>query len=365
MNTPSSTQRRHRLLGALRDPRAATAGLGPGAWSALVADARACNLLGTLAEVLHQAGADVPPAAARHLLGARRLAERQRLSVRWEAHALQAALGGLGVPIVLLKGAAYVMSPRGLGAGRMFGDIDLLVPREALAEVESTLMLDGWVSAKTSAYDQRYYRQWMHEIPPLTHLRRGTVLDVHHTILPLTARQAPDPRRIVDRATPLPGLPALRLPALEDLLIHSLVHLVHEGELHHALRDLWDIDTMVRVHGAEDTAFWPRLTGYAVDNDLAGPVGLGLRLAARLLHTPVPADVGSTLRALSPPLWCRPRLEARYERALPWPGAGDGAAARLQIYLRAHALRMPLPMLTRHLAVKAWKGLVGPDPAAG
>ena len=27
-------------------------------------------------------------------------------------------------------------------------------------------------------YDRQYYRRWMHEIPPLQHLRRATVIDV-------------------------------------------------------------------------------------------------------------------------------------------------------------------------------------------
>ena len=39
-----------------------------------------------------------------------------------------------------------------------------------------------------SAYDQRYYREWMHELPPLLHVRRQTALDVHHAIAPETAR---------------------------------------------------------------------------------------------------------------------------------------------------------------------------------
>jgi hypothetical protein len=33
------------------------------------------------------------------------------------------------------------------------------------------------------------------------------------------------------------------------------------------------------------------------------------------------------------------------------------ALARQWIYIRSHALRMPLPLLVRHLSVKAWKGL--------
>ena len=53
---------------------------------------------------------------------------------------------------------------------------------------EAALMLDGWASGHRSAYDQRYYRTWMHELPPMQHIQRGTVLDVHHAIAPLMPR---------------------------------------------------------------------------------------------------------------------------------------------------------------------------------
>lgn len=348
-----------RLLGVLRLPTRAQA-FSPAEWSALVSAARSANLIGPLAAKLQTAGVAAPPRAERHLAGARQLAARQRLSVQWEAHALQAALGGLGIPVVLLKGAAYVMSPLGLGAGRMFGDIDILVPRPALGDVESALMLHGWVSAKTDAYDQRYYRQWMHELPPMSHIRRGTVIDVHHTILPLTARNAPDPARIIARAQSLPELPALRVPAPEDLLIHSVTHLVHEGELHNGLRDLHDIDTLLRQFSTAP-GFWAHLVGHAAGNDLAGPLLLGLRLAAMVFDSPVPADVIAALDNAAGSTWRRRWLLPVYARALRGQAA-DGldfpaASGRLWIYLRSHALRMPAPLLLRHLSIKAWKSL--------
>lgn len=352
-----------RLVAVLRGPaRAAT--LDAAQWSSLLATARASNLIGALADKLQalpaaQAAA-VPPPAARHLAGALQLAARQRLSVQWEAHCLQRALGSLGVPVLLLKGAAYVMAPGAMGRGRTFGDIDVLVPRDALGDVESALMLDGWVSAKTDAYDQRYYRQWMHELPPMTHIRRGTVIDVHHTILPLTARNAPDPAQIIARSASVPGLPALRVPAPEDLLIHSVTHLVHEGELHNGLRDLHDIDGMLRGFGSE-AGFWPRLVANAAGNDLAGPLLLGLRLARAVFDSPVPDPALATLDAAAAPRWRRGWLPAVYGQALRPPTRGDAgtpaAAARGVIYIRSHALRMPLPMLLRHLSIKAWKGL--------
>ena len=349
------------LVGALKEPLGAGS-LSEAGWSALLATARNHNLIGALAARLHGAGVVAPPRAQRHLVGALQLAARQRLSVQWEAHQLHLALAEAQVPVVLLKGAAYVMASHEppLGDGRMFGDIDVLVPRPALDAVEAALMLHGWASAKADPYDQRYYRQWMHEIPPMQHLRRGTVIDVHHTILPLTARNAPDPAQIIARAAPVPGLPALRVPAPEDLVVHSITHLVHEGELHNGLRDLYDIHSMLTRFGTEP-GFWQRLLASGAGNDLVGPLVLGLRLVMAVFETAVPAEVLATLDAQAAPHWRRRWWPAVYAQAMRPENdeeAGMAAAlARQWIYIRSHALRMPLPLLVRHLSVKAWKGL--------
>jgi hypothetical protein len=34
-------------------------------------------------------------------------------------------------------------------------------------------MLAGWAATHHDAYDQRYYRQWMHELPPMQPYARG------------------------------------------------------------------------------------------------------------------------------------------------------------------------------------------------
>ncbi|MBB5205715.1 hypothetical protein HNQ51_003042 [Inhella inkyongensis] len=327
-------------------------------WGRLIAQARAANLLGTLAQRMGDAGIHAAPAPERHLEGARQLAARQRLSVAWEAQLLQRTLGGLGVPVLLLKGAAYVLGNYPASEARMFGDIDILVSRTALGQVESTLMLAGWVSAKQEAYDQHYYREWMHELPPMVQVRRGTVLDVHHSLLPLTGRLHPRPEALIARARALPDLPGLSVPAPEDLVIHSLVHLAHEGEQHHGLRDLCDVDRLLRHFARTEPDFWIRLLQACAEHGVAEPVLLGLQLLQRSWQTPLPQDFVSALseRAGGP---APERLLRRFERAmhaLQSAGALD-RWAQWRLYVRAHALRMPPGMLLRHLTIKAWMGL--------
>ena len=326
-------------------------------WGELVATARAANLLGALAARCRAEGVTPPQRPRRHLAGAPQLAVRQRLSVRWEAQLLAERFAGLGRPVVLLKGAAYVLSPQPLAEGRMFGDIDILVPRDALGEVEKRLMLGGWVGVKSDPYDQRYYREWMHELPPMMHIRRGTVVDVHHDIVPSTAGRATDPGGILRRATPLPELPALFVPSPEDLVVHSLTHLMHEGELHNGLRDLFDVHQLVGHFGAGGS-FWERVVRVAVDGAVAEPVAYGIHLVHAAFGTAVPQAVRVELgRAAKVPFW----LEPIYRRALEPAGASRlSASARLAqsvLFVRAHRLRMPWPLLVRHLAVKGVRAI--------
>lgn len=331
--------------------------LSPGTWSEIVAAARATNLLGTLGERMAASATRTGCNADRHLDGARQLSERQRRSVCWEAHCIDRALARLGIPVVLLKGTAYVLGGHPNAIGRLFGDVDILVPAESLGAVEIALMVAGWTPLNSkSEYDQRYYRTWMHELPPMIHPRRGSIIDVHHTILPPTARLKPSPQRIIERSAPVPGFASLRVPCPEDLIVHSVTHLVHEGELGNGLRDLHDIRSLL-VSGSGTPGFWDRLTEIAREHGLEAPVALGLGLVRRHMRVPLPADLPSRL-PLGDGAPLQRTLMSLYDHALSPPAfrnhARIGKLADLALYVRAHWLRMPPRLLALHLARKAF-----------
>lgn len=349
-----------RLIDLLREPSDAGR-LSPAEWAGLLSVARAANLIGTLAERLHEAGCAIPPQVKRHLVGMARLSARQRESVRWEAHQLARALQPLGIPVLLLKGSAYVLGDLPVSVGRLFGDIDILVPRTALGNVEVAMMTHGWTSAKQDDYDQRYYRQWMHELPPMLNVRRGTILDIHHTLLPLTSRHVPDPQKLIDDSRELPGLAPLRIPSPQDLLIHSITHLFHEGEFHNGMRDLFDIDSLIRNFAGTVPGFWASLVNRADTLQLARPLFLGLHFAVRLLGTPVPAAIlAEAAKRSALTKTGLKMLEAVFDRGLQPMHADCGSAltpaARWLLYVRAHWLRMPPHLLAMHLSRKTWKG---------
>ena len=139
------------LINVLRNPPSASS-LRLSEWDLLIRQARHANMLGRLHAILIEDQAcAVPEQAARHLIAGSRLAQRQQTALRWEAAQIRDALSSAGIRAVLLKGAAYVMAGRDAARGRVFADIDILVPQDQLALTEATLMLHGWASAENDA----------------------------------------------------------------------------------------------------------------------------------------------------------------------------------------------------------------------
>lgn len=58
-------------------------------------------------------------------------------------------------------------------------------------------------------------------------------------------------------------------------MLHSACHLFHEGEWGHGLRDLVDLDAMLRAFAAEP-GFWSTLLVRAQDLNLGRPLYLAL-----------------------------------------------------------------------------------------
>lgn len=331
-------------------------------WDELLRVARAGNVLAAAAESLRRAGGleHVPSGPRQHFLGALKLAQQQSVSVRWEALKLGEALRDAAERVVLLKGAAYLADGLPFSAGRMFSDVDILVPDTRIDEIEQVLMRHGWATTHHTAYDQTYYRRWMHEIPPMRHLARGTVVDVHHRILPRSSRYAPDPASMLARARPSSLWPDVYVLCREDMVLHSATHLFHEGELHNGWRDLIDIDRLVASF-ASVPDFWSGLAGRARELGLEEPLYVVLRQAARLLGTAIPAEAMGDPAVFGRSDWRDPL----YHRALrPMHASCDlpgTALARWLAYTRAHALRMPPHLLTYHLARKAMRRWSDPD----
>jgi len=319
------------------------AGLDARGWTALLAMAHAERLTASLAWRLD--GLDLPETAREVLDQARTSAEVQRTHALWEAEMARRALAPLGIPVVLLKGTAYAAAGLDAGRGRLIGDLDIFVPRDRLDKAETALLAAGWEWVKPDPYDDAYYRRHMHELPPLIHRERDRMIDVHHTILPLTARTGrPDAAALIERAVPFGN--GLSMLAPQDMLLHAVAHLFADGDLAGGLRNLWDIDRLIREF-ADTPGWWDHVCAASTQHSLTPHLSRALRLARHLFDTPV-ADA-LAWQARPGDVWYLSRILARNG----W-GQETRKALRFAFYLRSHWIRMPVPMLARHLFTK-WR----------
>ena len=344
------------LASVLADPER-SCGLETRAWECLIWQARSAELIAQLRFALNEAGllAKAPVEAVRHLDVAWKISQKHAQAVHWELKGLAEALGQLGVPVVLLKGAAYSAQSNTAAIGRLFNDIDILVPKSALSSVEDELMRSGWLPEHTNTYDERYYREWMHEIPPMEHKNRSTVLDVHHNIIAPTSGIHPDPEGLFSASLALTGeFSFFRVLAHEDMVIHSACHLFF-GEFHKGLRDLFDLHQLLSEF-SRDPIFLARLTDRAIELGLAQPVSDALQQCIRLFGTDIPPETINRFETPHSGLWkLFPRNWLLDQVLRPNHSSATNATTRFAQWLafaRSHWLRMPLPLLAYHLSHK-------------
>lgn len=346
------------LLGILQDARLAQ-GLTLPDWEAVIRLARAARIHATLGHRL-LANPDcwnaVPLQPRGHLEAAMNFAAWRRHLLDMELRSLCSQLPA-GIEVVLIKGAAYHTQHLPLAEGRLSADIDLLVRREDLDATEAALVEGGWRSTVTDPYDQRYYREWSHELPPMQAKGHALELDLHHGIAPVTSRCRPDPAALWASRRALPDSRYFVLdPA--DQLIHAVVHLFQDTELDGRLRDLVDIDAMVRALPGEDAALRAlvsRVSQFGADRLF----WFALHACQRWLGTPVP----SVLWPAPPPMTARRLMDWMLPRTLlprlPEAGLGLGGLCASQLAKwRYHRMRMPTGLLLRHGLEKGWRRLV-------
>ena len=331
------------LADALWEPES-TAALDADGWTALLTMARAELLIGTLAVRLRHL--PVPDGVRAILDEASIQAEYQRRSALWEADSAARALAEYQGKIVLMKGAAYAAAGREAGQGRSIGDLDIMVGEGGLGDAEEMLLAAGWEWVKEDAYDDAYYRDHMHELPPLIHKERDRMIDVHHTILPRTARPKPDAAAMINDAVILQD--RLYVFSPPDMVIHCAAHLLADGDLAGGMRNLWDYHCLVEEFGKRDGEFWQKLEERAGAQGLLPAVRRAAILAKHLYSTHIPTK-WVRLPDMVDGLFIR-RITARDG----W-GRKTRKFTRLAFYIRSHWLRMPPMMLARHLWTK-WRG---------
>jgi len=328
-------------------------------WDLVVRQARSARLVASLYylfldnEVLNQ----VPKRVLNHLESASKQAQKTVLSAKWELGLISTVVSGIDCPVIVLKGAAYARLGFLNSRGRIFSDIDLLVPEERIKDVENAFLKAGWVSDKLDSYDQEYYRKWMHELPPMRNTKTGVSLDLHHSILPKTASIKVNAKKLILNSKLLNEEENLYVFSEEDMFLHSAVHLFHEGEFEHGLRDLVDLEYMAKTFSENDSSYTDRLIERANELNMGLPLYYAIRYCRLILHSEYAQDFLDALEQFKPRNIAL--MDSLFMRALkPDHKSCDDwftSKARWMLYVRSHYLRMPFYLLIPHLVRKAYK----------
>lgn len=345
------------LLSVLIDPAICTQ-FNEVSWGELLRQARTANVLGRTLQCIEQnySSGNWPVRIQQAYQAEKNIAQHRAASLLWELEGIANLLKPLAIRPVLLKGAAYLAGEFWFARYRAFGDIDLIVPRSRITYVEKQFMINGWASTKHDEYDQAYYRKWMHELPPMQHMHRGTNIDIHHGILPLTAKYQPDSQMLFSAAKALPSLPSVDVLAPVDMFLHAATHLFCEGEDDKAFRNLLDLHDLLLYQFNGGQVSGDALINRAVQMDLIVPLALAVRYLERVFSLQEASTITGQLRAMN--------------RLPKWPGIWDLVfdsifsgfhseqsrvrlmIARQILFLRGHYLRMPLRLLVPHLIRK-------------
>lgn len=327
--------------------------LSPADQGRIIRQARHTALLGSLDARIESGSVDRK--LADHLLGARILAGFFDTQMKWETRCLERVLVSLEGPVLLLKGAAYKVLDLGLAKGRLASDVDLLLPRDQLDAAEALLIEAGWQPMKEDEYEQHYYREWMHELPPLRHGERGTIVDLHHNILPPTSRFKVDAAKLLEQATPIPGSVLCTLSPV-DTVLHRSAHLFVDGDMDNRLRELVDLHGLLSLYSKQED-FRYSLLPRASELGLTTPLYYAIYFCHKLLLWEVPAGWLEKLEGTTGfgTGFTRVLMESQLRSSDPSGYTWGQRISGWLLFLRSHWLRMPPLMLARHLFRQAWR----------
>ena len=337
-----------KLIALIRAPES-VADLTGEDWNDIVLSGRKNQLLGQLAALFdrHQRWADIPTAVQRHLRLELLTAQRRAESALWELTTIRRTVN-LAVGLTVLKGCAYVVAGDINHAGRSFSDVDVMVPHELLQGVETDLIGGGWKPSTVDAYDEAYYRNWMHEVPPMEHVRRHTVLDLHHAINPPVADYYVNPAHLM--ASRLELFPGVFVLAPLDRVIHCAIHLIQEGEPKKLLRDLYDLHLLLGQHCVGKNGLQP-LFSRARDLGVQPLVSSAVAASAQVFAQPL----GGFPTTLLEKCLVVAAKNAQNTGSLP------GWCAGIAILVYSHWIKMPLKLLVPHLCRKSVKAIFSND----
>lgn len=314
-------------------------------WTEFLQQAREHGLTARFYYVLRQQNLLhlVPEKVRQHGKSAAYYAEKQQHSLYFELQQLESLFSAVDCPCILLKGAAYRVLALPVSFGRLFADIDILVPASKLKQIRDKLFFNGFIEGAMSDYDRDYYLNWSHQNPPLQHYQRGTVIDLHHHIYPTASAKKIDIAPIFNHAEALPGS-SFKVPKTAHLFIHAAVHLFYQEESHKLVKDIIDLnDLLLAVAQQQQVTL---LLQQAREMAVHSAVINACWVLAKLFANPNALSLLAQATEQPQPKVCKLLLTMLQEHGV------KAWLARKLWFLRGHALKMRWQVLLYHALAK-------------
>jgi hypothetical protein len=323
-------------------------------WQCIINLLREVNLLASCYFSFKRAHklALLPHFALKHFTAASVYSTRQAIQVTYESQLLVQILAKVDITPVFLKGASYTLRDSINASGRVYSDIDVLVNKEQISLAEKTLSKHGWHTKTVNEYDDKYYRQWSHEIPPMFNIHRGTVLDLHHNILlPISGRHV-DVKILTQNLLTFNENYAVLSP--EATVIHSVVHLIINEDVANGYRDILDIVRFIEENASDE--FWHKLVNLSQSLGFHNELYIALTIANKYSSIPIPANVILSFAQQQKSFRLNMLVNHIYYWALqphsPTIQTKQHKMAIIAVYILGHLKKMPLKVLLPHLTTK-------------
>ncbi len=126
------------------------------------------------------------------------------------------------------------------------------------------------------------------------------------------------------------------------MVLHASAHMFQDGDFERAIRELADIDGLIRAFSGMPL-FFEELVDRAEELDLQRPLFYAVRYAREFLKTPIPDDAVAPIRSWAPLQPGLALMDALVKQALlpTIPTEFVNRFASWLLYIRSHWLKMP------------------------
>lgn len=220
----------------------------------------------------------------------------RRFHIRSLVARLSRELGQAGIEVLVLKGAALLCGGVSRPTPRTMSDIDLLVVKGSPEAAWQVCRSNGWTLVD-KAWTEELYRDH-HHLAPLLDPDGVTIgLELHRTLLPGIDRLGVDINGIIGRSrvVDVGGTP-VRVPSVEDLLLHTCLHFAWSNKLR---RGAWRAYADAHAIIADPAFSWDRFVPIVTSRRARQCCYWTLRLGRAVADLNVPDDVLRRLDASS------------------------------------------------------------------